>query len=353
MRVPILKLRGDNFTDPSRTPWGGDRLAAWKRSLGIDARAPLGESWEVSFGPELPSFVEGTGRTLGSFVQDDLLGYLGDEAALGTSCLLVKLLDARTPLSVQIHPSDHDALRDGESGKPECWYIAAADPGASVLFGLSDDASPSRMADALAGGHDVSSLLTRVPVVAGDFFVVPPGTPHAIGGGVTVVEPQHVAPKKRGVTYRYWDWNHRYDASGALHAEGLPRALHIDDALRVTEWDEARGARLATQAKTRLPPPEPTSALQLSPLAGKDGLPFVVEVLRLSGSGSLVLPLATVGRSITVIDGELLAHAEGITERARRGESLFVAATARVTLEAAGVVALIASTPVSSTPVLR
>jgi hypothetical protein len=62
MRVPILKLRGDNFTDPSRTPWGGDRLAAWKRSLGIDARAPLGESWEVSFGPELPSFVEGTGR---------------------------------------------------------------------------------------------------------------------------------------------------------------------------------------------------------------------------------------------------------------------------------------------------
>ena len=95
------------------------------------------------------------------------------------------------------------------------------------------------------------------------------------------------------------------------------------------------------------------ASIIFSPLAGKDGLPFVVEVLRLSGSGSLVLPLATVGRSITVIDGELLAHAEGITERARRGESLFVAATARVTLEAAGVVALIASTPVSSTPVLR
>lgn len=348
MRSPILKLRGDNFTDPSRTPWGGDRVASWKRDVGIAATDPLGESWEVSFGPELPSFVEGPeARSLLSVVSDDLPGYLGDEAALGTSALLVKLLDARTPLSVQIHPSDRDeTLGPGESGKPECWYVAAAEPGAGVLFGLADDATPAGMREALETGADLVPLLARIEVKIGDFFVVPPGTPHAIGAGVTVVEPQHITPNKRGVTYRYWDWNRKYDALGQLDPSGRPRALQVDAALRVTDWSSGRGSLLAERAYRYAPTVGENEALHLLPLSGDGGIPFSVAVQRLAGSGAMTLPSARVARSITVIEGSLRASADA-TFVALRGESLLIAAHAEVALEGTGVIAIVASTPPS------
>ena len=75
-----------------------------------------------------------------------------------------------------------------------------------------------------------SGSLVRVPVTTGDFFVVPAGTPHAIGGGIVLVEPQRVLPGRRGVTYRYWDWNRRYDASG--HASSATRASRCTSASR-------------------------------------------------------------------------------------------------------------------------
>ena len=133
-------LSPDNFTPANRTPWGGRRICAkYKTALNIAAELaaqPVGEAWELSFGPELPS------RTIDGVWLRDLVGhdrerYLGREAAQGASALLVKWLDAADDLSVQIHPSvDDPDLRDAETGKPECWYIVDHEPGAGIYLGL-------------------------------------------------------------------------------------------------------------------------------------------------------------------------------------------------------------------------
>jgi mannose-6-phosphate isomerase len=344
--LPILKLRGDNFTEPRRTPWGGERLASWKRALGLEAHAPLGESWEVSFGPELPSFVDAAdpagARTLAEWVRDDPEGYLGDEAGRGSSALLVKLLDTRAPLSVQIHPaSDDPHLADDESGKPECWYVAHAEPGAEILFGLSDAASPEQMAERLAAGDDLTSMLARFPAQAGDFFVVPPGTPHAIGAGVTVVEPQRVSANRRGVTYRYWDHGRRYDAQGRLDPQGELRTLHTAEALRVTDWQHGRASVLRRTAYRAASPPR-GPGIEIEVLAGSRGLTSPMDVVLLRGSGTCTLDPAPVGRALTVVSGAL--RAEGI--EARRGESLYLPSARPIVIQGADLLAVIASTPV-------
>jgi len=342
--LPILELRGDNFTEPRRTPWGGARLAAWKNALGLTAAAPLGESWEVSFGPELPTFVRARSgqqaRTLAEWVRDDITGYLGDEAKLGSSALLVKLLDTRAPLSVQIHPaSDDPHLAEDESGKPECWYIAHAEPGAEILFGLSDAASPEQMQERLVAGDDLTSMLARFPAHAGDFFVVPPGTPHAIGAGVTVVEPQRVSIQRRGVTYRYWDHGRRYDTNGRLDPAGEPRTLHTAEALRVTDWHGGRASILRRTA-FRAASPARGHAMELDVLSGSGGLASPIDVALLRGSGTCTLEAAPVGRSLTVVSGAL--RTEGI--EARCAESLYLPAGRPIVIEGADLVAVLAST---------
>jgi mannose-6-phosphate isomerase len=332
---PVLLLAGDNFTPASRTPWGGGRVAAWKRALGYDAKAPLGESWEVSFGPELPGRVQATGQLLSEAARG---GFLGDEGE--RSALLVKLLDAGAPLSVQIHPHDDDPhLGADESGKPECWYVAARDPGAVIHFGLAEHATPAAMRAAIEGGDDVSRLLRAIAVEPGDFFVVPPGTPHAIGAGVTVVEPQKVEPGKRGVTYRYWDWNRRYDAAGRLDPSGAPRALQVDDALRVTDWSPSAPAWRRHGAGEHR---GASTITQLSAADGRDGsLASPIEVARLVGTGKVGLAPAGCMRALTVIEGEVAIGGA----RARRGESLLLAAGHPFELCAEGAVALVCSTP--------
>ncbi len=339
--LPILKLRGDNFTAPQRTPWGGERLAGWKRALGIEAEAPLGESWEVSFGPELPSYLHDADVTLADRVRDDLTGYLGEEAPLGASSLLVKLLDTRAPLSVQIHPaSDDPHLGDDESGKPECWYVADADEGAEILFGLSDAATFERMSERLAAGDDLTAMLTRVPARAGDFFVVPPGTPHAIGAGITVVEPQRVSAKRRGVTYRYWDHGRRYDARGRLDPGGSPRALHTAEALRVTDWEAGRASVLRHTAYRAARAPR-DGHLALEVLAGEGGLASPIDVSLLRGTGRYPLAPAPVGRALTVVQGTLGAAGIAVS----RAESLYLPAARELVLEGRDLIAVLASTP--------
>lgn len=331
----VLPLRGDNFTPASRTPWGGTRVAAWKRALGYAAAAPLGESWEISFGPELPSRVRGTDVALRDAVD---LRALGDEQT--GSALLVKLLDAGAPLSVQIHPRDDDPhLSSDESGKPECWYVAACDPGATIHFGWMPHASEGAVRAALAEGRDVSALLRAYEVEPGDFFIVPPGTPHAIGAGVTVVEPQRVHPGKRGVTYRYWDWNRRYDAAGRLDPSGEPRALHVEDALRVSDWSEQRTSFRRLGAGAVRGAPEWTT---LSSPSGQDGaLCFEIDVRRVVGTGASELPAARAPRGMTVVEGSVVTSGLEV----RRGESVLVGAGDAVPITATAAVAIVASIP--------
>jgi mannose-6-phosphate isomerase len=182
--APLL-LQPDNFTSPARTPWGGRRIVGtYKKGLGLSAALhdqAVGEAWELSLGPELPSRVE-DGRWLHELIAADPHGYLGDEAGSGSSALLVKWLDADEPLSVQIHPAPDDPkLAAGETGKPECWYIVARSPGAGLYLGLRAGVNAELMRAALDSGADVSQLLTFVPVEVGDFYLLQPGMPHAVG----------------------------------------------------------------------------------------------------------------------------------------------------------------------------
>ena len=313
-------LQVDNFTPTRRTPWGGTRIAGdLKRELlpGEVGRV-VGESWEFSVEPDFPSrLLDGSGSLAGwiDSAREAILGREGDDGRASTA-LLVKLLDTSDELSVQIHPSDADpTVREGESGKPECWYIVAAEPGAGVYLGLAEGVTREALGDALRHGADITAMLGFVPVSAGDFVLIEAGTAHAIGRGLTLVEPQRVQPGCRGLTYRYWDWNRRYDAAGRTDPEGHPRALHVDEALAVTRWDAPRGAALLERCLVRAGSPDLRSAPTWTPLCGRDGgIPSEhLHVARLHGTGAFDLPEWESLRAITVVDGMLVIDGVTIT----------------------------------------
>ncbi|MBK8169732.1 MAG: class I mannose-6-phosphate isomerase [Sandaracinaceae bacterium] len=316
---PIL-LRADNFTPPSRTPWGGTTLRSTLKAhapLAADkaAYAVVGESWEVSVEPDFPSVDELTSLQLDEHIRGAPAEWLGREHAAGkeSTALLVKLIDAADELSVQIHPNDsYTGLHAGESGKPESWYVVACEYGAGIYLGLSESTSRDSMALALAREADVSKHLQFIPVEPGDFFLIEAGTAHAIGRGLILVEPQHVTPGKRGVTYRYWDWNRRYDKDGKLDRLGSARALHVKDALAVTAWDAPRGSEFLHRARLQAGTADLDGPPSLLPLCGPTHglLSSHLEVSRLAGNGRFRLPAVDALRGLTVVDGSITLHAE-------------------------------------------
>lgn len=135
--------------------------------------------------------------------------------------LLAKYLFTSERLSVQVHPDDTQArLRGAASGKAECWYVLDAEPGASIGLGLRSRLTRRELQRAALDGSIVDEIRWR-NVRAGDFFYVPPGTIHAIGGGISLLEFQ----QNSDVTYRLYDY-------------GRPRELHIDDAVAIAELGE-------------------------------------------------------------------------------------------------------------------
>jgi len=303
---PLL-LRPDNFTPPRRTPWGGRRIVErLKAECGVSIDGPVGESWELSVEPDFPSrLVEGP--SLDAVLRAEP-AWLGREAALGSTALLVKLIDAADDLSLQIHPRDDDPkLGPDESGKHEAWYILDAEPGAGLYLGFREGVSRKHLERALADRARVDELMSFVPVSPGDVFLIDPGTPHAIGRGILLLEPQRVAPGKRGITYRYWDWNRRYDSHGGLDPNGEPRVLHEARALEVTDWEGVRGDALVERIGHRAGPPPKHDSATLETLASPSG-PLRSEsfiLRRLAGSGSIELPAENRLRGITALDGDL------------------------------------------------
>jgi len=329
-----LLLAPDNFTPAARTPWGGTKIVNHYKPFLDHRGGVVGESWEVSVEPDFPSRVGGSDDSLADVIAREPSGMLGREAALGrtSTALLVKLLDAAEDLSVQIHPDDGFAgLAPDEAGKPESWYVLEREPGATLYLGLAPGVTRDRMADTLASGGDVSGLLHRVEVEPGDFFVIAAGTAHAIGRGITLVEPQHVAPGKRGVTYRYWDWNRRYAPDGRPDPDGEPRTLHAERALAVTEWDAPRGEGLLRRIRGRAGVPDREARARLEPLCGPaGGVPSDhLDVRRLCGSGGIDLPDDDRLRGLTVVDGRVEIGAPGEALAVERGRSAVLPASVR------------------------
>lgn len=136
----------------------------------------------------------------------------------GNQPLLAKYLFTSERLSIQVHPSDEQARSRGlPRGKTECWYILDAEPGATLGLGLKRKASSNELRAAALNGS-IEQLMDWRPVGAGDFFMVPPGTIHAIGGGISLLEFQ----QNSDVTYRLYDY-------------GRPRELHLDEAVSVAD----------------------------------------------------------------------------------------------------------------------
>jgi mannose-6-phosphate isomerase len=302
-------------------------VSEFKAALGLADELrdqAVGEAWELSFGPELPSRARG-GEFLHELVRSDLAAHLGSEAARGASALLVKWLDAADDLSVQIHPAVDDRnLAPDETGKPECWYIVANEPGAGVYLGLQAGVGESDMRRALDSGADVSRLLRFQAVAPGDFYLLSPGLPHAVGRGVTLVEPQYVFPGKKAVTLRYWDWNRRYDAQGRRDPDGRSRELHVERALSVTAWQTASDAPWLERQRTRRGPPVDLQAeASCSVLCGPEPPAAVtsefLRAARLAGHGRVTLPGWGTLRALTVIEGELSLRGAFGEQRVPRG----------------------------------
>ena len=198
--------------------WGGDRLCRWK---GLTQQDHVGESWEVSAVESSPSVVANgafAGKTLLEVVAlapEEILGRAVAKHYDGKMPLLVKFIDARNDLSIQVHPDDEMALREhGKLGKSEMWYVLDAEPGACIFAGFKKKLSAADYKRMVTDGTIVESL-ARHEAHAGDVFYIPAGRVHAICSGILLAEIQ----QSSDVTYRIYDYNRP-------GLDGNPRELH-------------------------------------------------------------------------------------------------------------------------------
>ena len=205
----------------AQTPWGGARLREVFHKDIPDEHT--GESLELSAIPGLNSVTE-EGVTLGELIEKEGTALTGT-GVQGPFPLLLKLLDARDRLSVQVHPDDEYAARvENKQGKTEAWVILDCDEGAELVFGVREGVTREALRKASLEGKEVEKLLGRVRVRKGDVYYIPSGTVHAIGAGILIYEIQ----QSSDVTYRFYDWD-RTDSKGNR------RELHIDKAIDVVD----------------------------------------------------------------------------------------------------------------------
>jgi mannose-6-phosphate isomerase len=212
--------------------WGGARIPrVYHRNLPDGVYA---ESWEIADRPEGMSIVAKgplRGRSLRQLVVGMCASLLGSAVNSAVFPLLVKLIDARERLSVQVHPDDETAARWGGEAKTEAWHVLDAAPDARVFAGLQAAVTELDFKRALSAGR-LADCLQSIPVSAGDTIFIPGGRVHAIGEGLLLLEVQ----QNSNTTYRVYDW-------GRVGKDGRPRELHVAEALRVIRWADTEAAK--------------------------------------------------------------------------------------------------------------
>ena len=205
--------------------WGGTKLKKWNKGT-TDIVA---ESWELSLHKNGMSIAD-NGIYKGMRFDEILANnpdFLGDNAkSFEMFPVLIKFIDAKTPLSIQVHPSDEYALaNEGQYGKTEVWYVMDADEGAGIYCGFKNKITKEEYKEAIEN-NTITDLLNFIEVKAGDIFMINAGTVHAIGAGLTICEVQ----QNSDVTYRVYDY-------ARVGADGKQRELHVDKAIAVSNLD--------------------------------------------------------------------------------------------------------------------
>lgn len=211
--------------------WGGREL---EERLGktLPGGAPIGESWEVVDRPEACSQAVGgpwAGRSLHelwTMHRREIFGAAHEVHSAPEFPILIKLLDARETLSVQVHPPVEKALELRGEPKTEMWYFLEADPDACIYAGVKEGVTPDRFREELAAGT-VERVLPRLPVRTGESIFIPSGRLHAIGGGNLIAEIQ----QNSDTTYRVFDWNR-------VGLDGRPRDLHIEESMASVDFSD-------------------------------------------------------------------------------------------------------------------
>lgn len=288
--MAILKL-APSFKDYI---WGGRRLIEeYHKPYDGDI---LAESWEVSCHPDGPSFVtngEYAGKSLQEYI--DLAG----REVLGTNCrrfdefpVLIKFIDAKDNLSIQVHPDNAYALKnEHQYGKTEMWYVVDCEEGAYLYYGFNREVSKEEFAERIKN-NTLLEVLNPVKVKKGDVLFIESGTIHAIGKNILIAEIQ----QNSNVTYRVYDY-------GRVGADGKPRALHVKQALEVM----------------RRTPPEQHD---FSPHLAKCDY-FTVDVVAGGYTGTAD---ETSFVSLLITEGEGRLTCGGETVQAKKGDSFFITA---------------------------
>ena len=258
--------------------WGGRKL---ETEFGYQIPdGPVGECWAISAHPNGDCVItsgEYEGKTL-SWLWDAHRELFGN-AEGDVFPLLVKIIDAKDDLSIQVHPDDAYAAEheNGSLGKRECWYVLSAEEGGTIIVGQRAR-SREEFAQMVEEGR-WGELLNELPIKAGDFFQIDPGTVHAIKGGTVILESQ----QSSDVTYRVYDYDRKQD-------DGTLRPLHMQQALDVIDFDQVPPTTGAVELGD-----EPVAELESNSC-------YTVELIR--AAGPLTVPTPHDFTCVSVVEGE-------------------------------------------------
>jgi len=296
--------------------WGGEKLRT-RYGKNTDT-TPLAESWELSCHPDGLSTLE-DGSTLASYIKEN-------KGCLGTLCksselpILIKLIDAQSNLSVQVHPNDKQAKEwENQNGKTEMWYVVQADKDAQMTCGMKKDVTEEELRCAISD-NTVEELLNTVPSKKGDVFFVESGTVHAIGKGNVIAEIQ----QNSNVTYRLYDY-------GRIGKDGKPRELHIEKGVKASNLTLSEARKIPTCSDgTRL-------------LGSCEY--FAVRELKISGDKDLIADEKSY-HALVAVEGEAVLTSGNYTQKIAAGETVFIPANmGKYTLSGNAIILLTTNQP--------
>jgi mannose-6-phosphate isomerase len=288
--------------------WGGrelERLYAKQIPAGI----PIGESWEISDRPGDASVIANgplAGKNLRWLMENHAHELLGDAKPADENRfpLLIKILDAREKLSLQVHPPTGTAAGLQGEPKTEMWFIADAAPGAELFAGLKRGVTRAAFEKKISDGS-VAECFHRLPVRAGDTMFLPSGRVHAIGSGLVIFEIQ----QNSDTTYRVFDWNR-------TGLDGKPRELHIAQSLASIDFNDFEPKLVETKFTG--------DEVQVRPLVN-DPL-FKVEALEMKSGASLNLKPRKL-QIVAAVRGELEVQSNSVSVKLSAGQFCLVPAS--------------------------